>query len=611
MSNENSLKKYFWEIMREFFAIWTPRFYKVNISNPKRLLEELKNYINYTEWDWYLQADHVKFLIEEYLYRSSKDIVYNKYNKNFQEFNDFLRKNTEEKNNITNIKQNELYYFIDELKNRLNPVIRSLQKWYFPEVINQLSVILSKNEQEIKPWDFTLLKKVCYSFSTEILRKWYSRAYIYENIQKYLIHNNNNESKFISLFNDEIKEYEVYLKIITKKSDIINVFQNNFWIGNVYTWDFPFYVDQTFHSKHWEKNTSFWRFFAKNKNWDDSSFWLKLERKGIDYWRVWNLVVDEINVLFDELKFEYTSDNITLFHHALTKDNDGNIMFVCISDILNIHRKNSSLSFFQSNNEKIKRIYDSEVINNSTKEKFKTIFRFYRYFLEANTLEHKFLNLWIWWEHIFSLNFKKESQTWKNIQTYYPYIDSITLIEDILKDIIQVQLNWKNNNLDSLLSDDPKYRVTNLYKIIKEKSNNWNELLKYDFLKEDDLVKVKLFRLHEKFKSPKKFVENNKNKVKWNLYRLYRVRNSIVHRWNIDFLWLPIEMLVVDLENYYTNLLDVILSRLSANERFENIEQLFTSIEETYNSFQWEEGISKIVETDYIKRKIINLPLIF
>gem|GEM_PF-1306093 len=49
------------------------------------------------------------------------------------------------------------------------------------------------------------------------------------------------------------------------------------------------------------------------------------------------------------------------------------------------------------------------------------------------------------------------------------------------------------------------------------------------------------------------------------------------------------EMLVLDLESYYTNLLDVILNRLSTNDRFENIEQLFTSIQKTYNYFQNEE----------------------
>jgi len=610
MSNKKQLKKYFWEIMREFFDVWTPKFYKVSISNPKRLLEELQNYISYTEWDWYLQPDNVKCLVEEYLYISWKDIIYKKYNKDYNEFHEFLKKNIEEKNNITNIKQNEFYYFIDNLKNRLNPIIRNLQRWYFLETIKQLQNILNKSEKDIKPWDFTLLKKISYSFSTEILRKGYSKYYIYENVNKFLISDTEKEEDFIPLFKDDrIKKYEIYIKIITKNEDIKEIFKNHFWLENIFE-KIHFPINSNFIQKEWEKN-QLKSFLSENSNWYNC-FYLKIYKDAIDYISASNKAVQDINILLDEVKFEYINSNINFFHHAIVKESEtSNLLFPYVLSSVYIHRKDSSVSFFQSKNEQIKKIYNSKIIDDSTKEKLKTIFRFYRYFLEANTLEHKFLNLWIWWEHIFSLNFKKESQTWKNIQLYYPFIDSITLIEDILKDMIQVQLNRKTNNLDSLLSNDSKYIVTNLYKIIKEKWDGWKKLLWCDFLSDNDLVKVKLFRLHEKFKSPKKFVENNKNKVKRNLYRLYRVRNSIVHRWNIDFLWLPMEMLVLDLESYYTNLLDVILNRLSTNDRFENIEQLFTSIQKTYNYFQNEEWISKIIDTEEIKRKIINLPLIF
>jgi len=98
--------------------------------------------------------------------------------------------------------------------------------------------------------------------------------------------------------------------------------------------------------------------------------------------------------------------------------------------------------------------------------------------------------------------------------------------------MVQVQLKRSSNKkeLNKILTDNDTYIVTNLYKILKEKGNNWNNLFKCNFLDKNDLVKVKLFRLHEQFKSPQKFVEKNKNKVKWNLYRLYRVRNAIVHR---------------------------------------------------------------------------------
>jgi len=599
--------------MREYFNVGTPKYYKVSISNPKRLLEELVNYINTTEWGSYIQSEHITYLIEEYLYRSSKDIIYKQYNNIFKEFHTFLIESLWKENKSINSmsKNKDFVYFIDELKNRINPIIRNLKNSYFKNSKKQLLDILNKKEEEIKLWDFTSIKKICYSFSTEILRIGYSRYYIYENINNFLICDKVDFNCFIDLFDEEINDFSIYFKVINRNKDIINIFKNKYWEDNIFIEEFPFLLNEDFSNKNWV-NRSIWKFLQKNKEWQNS-FWLRIDKKWIDYISTWNIILKEINTFLDEIRFEYTNDRLLVYNNVISKDEEWNINFINISDSLNIHRKWSSIYFFNEKNKKVKEIYESEEINNSTKEKIKTIFRFYRYFLESDTLEHKFLNLWIWWEHIFSLNFKRDSQTWKNIHSFYPLIDSLSIVEDILKDMVQVQLKRSSNKkeLNKILTDNDTYIVTNLYKILKEKGNNWNNLFKCNFLDKNDLVKVKLFRLHEQFKSPQKFVEKNKNKVKWNLYRLYRVRNAIVHRWNIESLGLPIEMLISDLETYYTNLLDVILNRFSANNRFESIEQLFISIKKTYNSFQNEKGISKINDTKEIKKKLINLPLIF
>lgn len=590
--------------MREFFALWTPKYYKVNISNTKSLLQELQSYISITEKWNYIQEDHVKAIIEEYLYRFERDIILKWYSPFFKSFNAFLKENIE-----NNKKKEDFLIFIDLLKNRLNPLIRNLNWTYFTQCKKQLFDIINKHDNN--PLDFTTLKKICYSFSTEILRQWYSRDFIYQNIQDYLIKDNEkdiNVDKFIELFNWEIKSYDIYLKIINLNTDIKKIFNNYYWSDNVFFENFPFYVDNKFYS-----TKIFWDFFKKN-NEIKNSFWIKISKMWLDYWSVSFNIIDEINLFLDEIKYEYINENIKIFHHSLSKDENWDINFFCISDSLYVHRNKCSVDFFNTRNENIKAIYNSKIIDDSSKEKIKTIFRFYRYFLEANTIEHKFLNLWIWWEHIFSLDFKKESHTWKNIQFYYPLLDSITFIEDILKDMVQVQLNrWKyKDDINKILWDDSKFIVSNLYKIIKEKWENFNKLIWLNHLDDNDLLKVKLFRLHEKFKYPKVFVENNKNKVLWSLFRLYRVRNSIVHRWNIDVLWLPVDVLVKDLELYYTNLLDFLIKRFTANDRFENLEQLFTSVFVTYNYFVSENNhISKVTDISDIKKKIINIPLTF
>ena len=66
------------------------------------------------------------------------------------------------------------------------------------------------------------------------------------------------------------------------------------------------------------------------------------------------------------------------------------------------------------------------------------------------------------------------------------------------------------------------------------------------------------------------------------------------------------------LKKYFWEIIkDIILNRLSVNDRFENVEQLFISIENTYNTFQNKKWVSKIIEAKDIKKEIINLSLVF
>ena len=604
MSNKNNLEKYFGEIMRELFSVWTPRYYRVNISNARTVLEELQTYINTALEDNYLKQDHIMVLIEEYLYRSKRDIIFKSFENHFWDFELFLNDFISKKH-----KQEDFLDFTKHLSLRLAPIIRTLNKSYFSICCNQLKTILLKNEDSIAPRDFTLIKKISCSFSTEILGVWYSKYYIYDNINALLIWWKEIE-KFIWLFDNKVKEYEIYLKIFSKNKEIIEIFKIHYWSENIFN-SFPSDVDDDFIAKRVEKNNlhKFLSTWVAN-TW---SFWVKANEKGIDYIWAMKKLINKTHILLDEIKFEYIYDNISIFSHSLVICQSWDKFFPYCNDSIHVHRKWSSIDFFKSKNEKIQKIYQSDIIDDKTQQKVQTIFRFYKYFLNSDTIEHKFLNLWIWWEHIFSLDLWKEKHTWSNIQLYYPYIDSLFYSESILRDLLQVQCQRSKSysEFNLLIWDDHELMVTNLYKIIKEKWDDWDKLLKIKSIRDNDLVKVKLFRFHEKLKSPKAFIVNNNNKIKWNLYRLYRVRNSIVHKWNTESMWLPLEMLTLDLESYYTNLLDIILYRFSIDDRFENIEQLFVAWEKTYQYLHNEKWLSSMTDTQEIKKKIINPKLIF
>lgn len=616
MSNKNNLQIYFWEILREFFDYWTPSHYRVQLSNPRMLLHELLAYCEIYNGTVHLQQDHIWYMIDEYLYYSNKDITFNYYKTILIDFHLFLKwiKNGN-KENFTK----DVYLLITRLKS----ILREIDEKYYIWICKQISDLFLKSETNIDPRDFTKLKKICFSFSTEILRRWYSKWYTYDKIWEYLICDFKFEA-FINSFNGDKILFSVYLKVSGGiDDDIEEIFSSIFWSANV-SQTLPDPIEKLKPAHLWlvfEKANNLLLGF-KRINPLSKSLFLSFQELAIDPENALNLSKIKINNLFDKINIEFPYKNISIHHHWITI-NETNNTIMMPSTVLQLdwYRMKSSVLFFNAFNEKLDKILWSGLIDIETKNKIQTLLQFHRHFSDADMLEHKFLNLWIWWEHVFSLSIFKDWQTWKNINTFFPYIHALWYFENLFKDMINVQLkrNLKNTkqrldfkkDLEIKLSDNVFYQLANLYSLIKKWGDTWDNFLSMTSIEDDDLTKVKLFRLKEKTKDPQKFISHIQEKTKWELFRMYRVRNAIVHKWNIIHLWLPIEVLLTQLEYFYQELLDIIINRFSCNERFSSIEQLFLSFERTYKAFDQEKWLSEITEPADIKNKILNRPLIY
>ena len=175
--------------------------------------------------------------------------------------------------------------------------------------------------------------------------------------------------------------------------------------------------------------------------------------------------------------------------------------------------------------------------------------------------------------------------------------------------------------LEDIISSNKEEKIANFYTLLKksgkkdvkkESIENWEKLINLPALIDEDLTTVKIFRLREKIKDPKKFFKNRKNQVEWDLFRMYRVRNAIVHEGDPYSLTIPLDLEVSMLESYYIELFEIIIDTISLQERFKNIEQLFLSYEKTFEYLiSSAVSLSKIENPAHIKSKITEPKLIF
>lgn len=618
ITQSDLLKKYLGEILREFFDFGTPIYYRVHLSNPKSILKEVLDYIDLNKNTPNLNYSHVKRMLNEYLLHSKRDVIFKQYGDTFKNFNLFVEQNFKKDECEDKLFKNN----IETLLIRISPILRNLNDSYFEKCRSSLKDIFEKPETSIEPIDFIKLKKICFSLSTEILRRGYSKPFIYDKVYENLLNKPvvtyQDIQNFLENFMNKEDSVCVYLRIYSSNPEIFKILESihesntlkSFNLGSGKSLGIKPHLENLYTG-----------FKAKTPK----HFWLKKKVKALDFTQAARKFVSEVNSYLDEINYEYPRDRFSIHHHALVIGESGKAEIPVISEQIDGHRQKSSIAFFTSKKEKISKIMTSEQVTPATKDKIKTLLRFYRYFCEANTLEHKFLNLWIGWEHVFSLDMSKESFTWKNIYTLFPKIHSLYYTEDVLKDLLHSQLHrncgkngsgmkmkkkiWKN--IDNIFSEKPQEQTANLYSAIKTKDDSWDELFNLESLKNDDLTKVKIFRLNRRFNEPIKFIREHRNKVEWDLFRLYRVRNTLIHKGSIEKLDVPLEILTAQLESFYKEVLNIILDRFSVNQRFSSIEQLFYAHQVTYDDLISEKEINKLIDPVLIKKKILTPPLRF
>lgn len=179
---------------------------------------------------------------------------------------------------------------------------------------------------------------------------------------------------------------------------------------------------------------------------------------------------------------------------------------------------NSSIKVYDKLLKKIHKIKDNNIDGESLDKLYSAI-RYLRTGSQSPELETKLLNYWIGLEYIFTSSMSEE-KTIDRIKKYYPICHALVYVK---RNLIDFHRSIVRNDLSHLFSDfnhDLKYLTQfNNYKLIVENSDN-------------ELMKFRALFFQNWIDSPGNITQSlnrHKSNLNWNIIRLYRIRNEIVH----------------------------------------------------------------------------------
>lgn len=291
--------------------------------------------------------------------------------------------------------------------------------------------------------------------------------------------------------------------------------------------------------------------------------------QGLDVQAAGLRAKQKIDNILDLIRFELEDNVINMDERFIAKkDNAPDIIIISRlpSRIPNPSR-NLKNEEFQAFLENAKHALEEAKINEESKNKITSAFRFYRMGRDTPQYENKFINWWTALEYL--LRTGDEGSIIAEIEKK---LSSALLLEYMVKHLksyisacaycgAAIPEGWISpSDFFNHIHNDDKW--DSLKKQIKE----------YPFL---------IFSL-EKFKQQTKdctqilqFLDTHENHLKWHINRLWRMRCDIVHSAEHS---INITLLSANLEYYLKTVLSMVLAYLRANPLIENLNELFIRI---------------------------------
>ena len=497
VKNLTAPEKFFVEKVLELLSPDTIDTYRLRLHNPKTLIKELSSVIQSIKSNT-LKEEYGKVLCNELLniLKDEKELQFNSISKEYL---------------LSRLPKHEL----ENIGYAINMIYKENVDYtnvLFEAISNEITRLnlLAKTNYE----DYNNLNRLIQYFIIDLHRFGYNKLYL-KNFITAIFGGNKKLPDFVAQFsaiktliNRPPENFTIYFGFHLKSYGLQLLKQH----------DFGFAIcDKSELEKQALEIKSFDRFLEENSN----LVFLKCTKKAQDYYAAGAAARKEVQKMMDFLFIGADEDifNLNNSCFVIGENNPKKSKSQSLAYKLDGHFKASEQSF-EVFMDKFKQI-DKHLVTEITLNKLNSTLRYLRYGLLANEQEHKLLNYWIAIEYLFATPEKNANKT-DRMRKFFSKIHSISYARrqfvDLHHSIMHLMLEKKFTNYD----------INNLNYLLEPQ----NEIVVSSFKDRYPLLYYRYHTIVNKYKTTKSINEDlgrHIHNIEWNITRIYRTRNEIVH----------------------------------------------------------------------------------
>ena len=463
------------------------------------------------------------------------------------------------KNNLKKLKETILllYHFLDNKK-------------YLNELQNTLIKLIPPNKEKEN------IYKATRAYITELINYGYTTAYIYHNTNRFFFNpsakfNHISSQAFFDIFNFEKKKFTVVYKV----SSVFNEFKN---VED----DLKFKITNSFNPANL---TGEEKKFIESRN-SSETFVVFENVEALD---------DNVSRIITEIPLFKIGNLFSFYHHRETPRISDRALVINHTDEFALLRDEPIKSIIKKADikpkvaaEKVKKLFGTLDLPPNTIYRISRAIDLHSISLSTEQVENKLLNIWTALETLIPKDIDcGDDRVVQIIKALVPfqtlnYINK--LVEQVGSDFGFFDKENSKKILSSVVLKGKENSFDTLAALIMTSENEDKRKEVYALLNNYPFLKFRLFTLNKILSNGKelnKLIENHKQRVEWQIQRIYRVRNLIVHSGKMPTYT---NILVENLHNYFDDFLNYIIDNAIKEKRIKTINEAILNAEIDCNS---------------------------
>ncbi len=561
---------YFSQVLNEVLFDFSIDTYKPNALNAHSIAHEALDLLVKVR-SKYIPDGNLKPVREELLLLISKDLVVKSLLKEkLTHYSKIIKE-------ATNI--DDLYYSIYSIHTYLS------DKKYLREVKRLLIETVKEGRRKS---DIFFLTRV---FVTELMNYGYSKSYLYNLTNQFFFQEKDNKIENV----DEISEFLGLFDFKEQKYDVFIQAPAIFWDFRKSLKEVDVKMSKTL--KHTNRNVVL-KSFSKKKQPNDIYLIIK-DVEALDHFSARRMGQIKLHFFINLFHLYHQRESLELRNLCCVKQLDNNYTLT-LDEPLNAIKKQKDFKSTEAAlmvEKLIKNLSFSR--KNNSLDRFIKALELHKLALSANEEENQLLDLWAAIETIVQKKTESnESRIEQISNSLIPFL-SFGYVKGLFLELFKDLSNWNKEKFYELLdsiNNDSAVRLDTFLEllVLPENDSKVDKLLGY--LDLFPLLKNRVTLYNKWFKNPKEvkyFIERHSKKIAWQIRRIYRARNTLVHHGNKPR-QLPI--LLENLSSYFHKVMDE-LEELMEHHKIRSIEhgilEMKICYEQNLNFINLQKSITK------------------